>query len=241
MQSGDRGDALSQELDDSSVLKNHLNNEFRSTIFRIISLIITWFVGLWAISILIEIQPLIDQIGMPGTILFALMFPILLIVAWGAADYQRRTEEEGGIEDGILEEERVSSVIDQIIENVSVDPLAKEIDSEGGVLYTTRGKDPKGVAIGGGADTFDSGMPLIDGMQMRKEHEGLEAELERSVKIKVEADEKAAKTAQESWENAEQNDQELIEAGMERLGDLVGSGHFGGPMLSDSKEIDESP
>jgi len=29
--------------------------------------------------------------------------------------------------------------------------------------------------------------------------------------------------------------------GMERLGDLVGSGYFGGPMLSDSKEIDESP
>ena len=240
MQSGDRRDALSPELDDSSVVKDRRENEFRNAIFRIVSLIITWLVGLWAIYVLIEIQPLIDQIGMPSTILFALMFPILLIVAWGAADYQRRTEDGEGIgDDG--HEESIPSVIDQIIENVSIDPLAKEIDSSGGALYSTRGKDPKGVAIGGGADTFDSGMPLIDGMQMRKEHEGLEDELERSAKIKVEADDNAAITAQESWENAEQNDQELIEAGVERLGDLVGSGHFGGPMLSNSKEIDESP
>jgi len=240
MQSGDRRDALSPELEDSSVVKDRIENEFRNAIFRIVSLIITWLVGLWAIYVLIEIQPLIDQIGMPSTILFALMFPILLIIAWGAADYQRRTEDGEGIGDDDREKS-IPSVIDQIIENASIDPLAKEIDSSGGALYSTRGKDPKGVAIGGGADTFDSGMPLIDGMQMRKEHEGLEDELERSVKIKVEADENAAISAQESWENAEQNDQELIEAGVERLGDLVGSGHFGGPMLSDSKNNDESP
>ena len=241
MQSNSGRDARSTELDDSYVLEDHLENEFQNTIFKIFSLIITWLVGLWVISVLIEIQPLIEQIGMPSTILFSLMFPILLIVAWGVADYQRRTEEGGEIDDNALKEEGGQSEIDQIIENVSVDPLAKEIDSSGGALYTTRGKDPKGVAFGGGADTFDSGMPLIDGMQMRTEHKGLEAELERSTKIKVEADEKAAKTAQQSWENAEQNDEELIEAGMERLGDLVGSGHFGGPMLSNSKEIDESP
>ena len=76
---------------------------------------------------------------------------------------------------------------------------------------------------------------------MRVEHEGLESELERSVKIKVEADDIAAENAQNAWDEAERNDPELIEAGVERLGDLVGQGHFGGPVISNSEESYESP
>ncbi|MAK26232.1 MAG: hypothetical protein CMA02_03070 [Euryarchaeota archaeon] len=183
---------------------------------------------------------MINQIGVPGAILFGLIFPILLIVAWGAADHQRRTETDDDYHDH-NEDENQLSIIEQIIENVPSDPLAKEIGETGGALYATRGKDPSGVAIGGGADTFDSNMPLIDGMELRSEHEGLEAELQRSTMIRVEADEKVAANAQQSWENAEKNDQELIEAGVERLGDLVATGHFGGPVLSDVDETHESP
>ena len=46
--------------------------------------------------------------------------------------------------------------------------------------------------------------------------------------VKIEADEIVAEEAQKAWEEAERNDPELIEAGVERLGDLVGTGHFGG-------------
>ena len=84
-------------------------------------------------------------------------------------------------------------------------------------------------------------MPAIDGMDLKIEHEGLEAELERSTLIKVDADNVAAEISQTSWERAERNDPELIEAGVERLGDLVGQGHFGGPVPSNSEEYYESP
>ena len=227
-------------IEDSNEIMHRLENEFQRTIFRIISLMITWFVGIFTISVLIDIQPMINQIGIPASILFGLIFPILLVVAWGAADHQRRTEAEDYYHNQ-NEDENQPSVIEQIIENVPSDPLAKEIGETGGALYTTRGKDPAGVAIGGGADTFDSNMPIIDGMELRSEHEGLEADLQRSTMIRVEADEKVAANAQQSWENAEKNDQELIEAGVERLGDLVATGHFGGPVLSDVDETHESP
>ena len=240
MEPSNRGGSSQTMIGDSNEIIHRLENEFQRTIFRIISLMITWFVGIFSISILIDIQPMINQIGVPGAILFGLIFPILLIVAWGAADHQRRTETDDDYHDHI-EDENQLSIIEQIIENVPSDPLAKEIGETGGALYATRGKDPAGVAIGGGADTFDSNMPLIDGMELRSEHEGLEAELQRSTMIRVEADEKVAANAQQSWENAEKNDQELIEAGVERLGDLVATGHFGGPVLSDVDETHESP
>ena len=240
MEPSNRGGSSQTMIGASNEIIHRLENEFQRTIFRIISLMITWFVGIFSISILIDIQPMINQIGVPGAILFGLIFPILLIVAWGAADHQRRTETDDDYHDH-NEDENQLSIIEQIIENVPSDPLAKEIGETGGALYATRGKDPAGVAIGGGADTFDSNMPLIDGMELRSEHEGLEAELQRSTMIRVEADEKVAANAQQSWENAEKNDQELIEAGVERLGDLVATGHFGGPVLSDVDETHESP
>ena len=65
-------------------------------------------------------------------------------------------------------------------------------------------------------------------MDARPEHKGLEGELRKSHEVKVEADDIVAEQAQKSWEEAEKNDPELIEAGVERLGDLVGTGHFGG-------------
>ncbi len=237
MKSSHEGAVSSIDLDE---LKDRFESEFQRTIFRMISLIITWLIGVGSIYILIDVGPLIDQVGVPSTILFVLLFPILLIIAWGAADHQRRIEEDE-ISESDNERLTSNSEVDIIVNSVSNDPLAKEISSSGGAIYKTRGKDPKGIASGGGADTFDSNMPAIDGMELRNEHEGLEAELERSTQIKVEADDVAAEIAQTAWEQAEKNDPELIEAGVERLGDLVGKGHFGGPVLSNSEESYESP
>lgn len=227
------------EIDELDMLKHRLDSEFQRTIFRIISLILTWLIGIFSIYMLIDVGPLVNQVGIPSTILFVLLFPILLIIAWGAADHQRRVDSDESI--GEDYGELVESNVDQIINNASNDPLAKEVSSTGGAIYMTRGKDPKGVAFGGGADTFDSNMPTIDGMEVNIEHEGLEGELERSTLIKVEADNIAAEISQTSWERAERNDPELIEAGVQRLGDLVGQGHFGGPVPSNSEEYSESP
>ena len=73
-------------------------------------------------------------------------------------------------------------------------------------------------------------------MEARPEYEGLEAGLTKSHEVKIEADEIVAEKAQKSWEESEKNDPELIEAGVERLGDLVGTGHFGGraPVKTDA-------
>ena len=239
MKSSEVDGVIPVESDELDMLKHRLDSEFQRTIFRIISLILTWLIGIFSIYMLIDVGPLINQIGIPSSILFVLLFPILLIIAWGAADHQRRVDSDDSISE--IHDEVMESDVDIIINNASNDPLAKEVSSSGGAIYKTRGKDPKGVAFGGGADTFDSNMPTIDGMELKSEHKGLEAELERSTLIKVEADDIAAEISQISWDRAEKNDPELIEAGVERLGDLVGQGHFGGPVPTNSEEYSESP
>ena len=240
MKSTEVDGSISVKIEELDMLKHRLDSEFQRTIFRIISLILTWLVGIFSIYILIDVGPLLSQIGIFSAILFIVLFPILLVIAWGAADHQRRVDSS----EHITEENDIGSLeydVEQIVNEVSNDPLAKEVSSSGGAIYKTRGKDPNGVALGGGADTFDSNMPTIDGMELKIEHKGLEAELERSTLIKVEADNIAAEISQTSWETAERNDPELIEAGVERLGDLVGQGHFGGPVPTNSEEYSESP
>ena len=239
MKSSELDGSVPVQIDELDMLKHRLDSEFQRTIFRIISLILTWLIGIFSIYMLIDVGPLVNQVGIPSSILFVLLFPILLIIAWGAANHQRRVELDESI--SVERDNEVESDVDQIINNVSNDPLAKEVSSTGGAIYKTRGKDPKGVAFGGGADTFDTNMPTIDGMELKIEHEGLEGELDRSTLIKVEADNIAAELSQTSWESAERNDPELIEVGVERLGDLVGQGHFGGPIPSNSEEYSQSP
>ena len=57
-------------------------------------------------------------------------------------------------------------------------------------------------------------------------YEGLEAELSVAQQVKAEADQRYAEHAQERWEKAEQNDPDLIEAGVKRLGDLAATDYF---------------
>ena len=103
--------------------------------------------------------------------------------------------------------------------------LSKEKDQWGRVVYKTRGEDPRGPAEGSGADTIDSRMPRIDAMTPRPEFEGLEGELTKGEKLMVEANIARDTKSQEAWEAAEKADPELIEAGVEKLGDLVAKGH----------------
>ena len=104
--------------------------------------------------------------------------------------------------------------------------LAKEKDKWGRVVYKTRAEDPKGPAEGSGADTIEARMPRIDAMTPRPEFEGIEGELTEGEKLREEANVVRDKKAQKAWQESEESDTELIEAGVEKLGDLVGKGHF---------------
>ncbi len=106
---------------------------------------------------------------------------------------------------------------------------AKDVDWKGGEIYKTRGEDSRGPAEGKGAETFGDEVSRVDAMSERLEYEDLDGPLTKAEKLVAEVNEIAAEKALEEWERAESTDPELIEAGVEKLGDLVATGHFKGP------------
>lgn len=118
-----------------------------------------------------------------------------------------------------------ADILDVLMRPQEGGALSKERDKWGRVVYKTRGEDPRGPAEGAGADTIDSRMPRIDAMTPRPEFEGIEGELTEGEKLVREANVARDLKSQEAWEAAEKSDPELIEAGVEKLGDLVAKGH----------------
>ncbi len=118
-----------------------------------------------------------------------------------------------------------ADILDVLMRPQEGGELAKEKDQWGRVVYKTRGDDPRGPAEGSGADTIDSRMPRIDAMTPRPEFEGLEGELTEGEKLLEEASFVRDIKSQEAWNYAQAHDPELIEAGVEKLGDLVAKGH----------------
>ncbi len=166
------------------------------------------------------------------------------VVIWVMLLSMQREREElnARVEDEVealkmRERARAEVDLDEFIEALK-DPLAKRVDSSGRLIYLTRGKSPKGVAVGGGAESFTPDMPAKDGWEVPVEHVGLEDELTRAENVVVEADEARAERAGKNWAEKEANDPELIEAGVKRLGDLVSTGHFGGPLASQDEAGD---
>lgn len=119
-----------------------------------------------------------------------------------------------------------ADVLDVLMRPDDGGTFSKEQDEWGRVVYKTRGRDPKGPAEGSGADTIDARMPRIDAMTPRPEFEGIEDDLTEGEKLMAEADTVRDEKAQEAWEIAESQDSDLVEAGVEKLGDLVAQGHF---------------
>ena len=119
-----------------------------------------------------------------------------------------------------------ADILDVLMRPAEGGELSKEQDKWGRVVYKTRGQDPKGPAEGSGADTIDARMPRIDAMTPRPEFEGIEDELTEGEKLIAEANTVRDEKAQEAWAVAESQDPDLIEAGVEKLGDLVAQGHF---------------
>ena len=134
-------------------------------------------------------------------------------------------EEGRGVAARVLGMPGGSDILDVLMRPNEGGVLSKEKDKWGRVVYKTRGRDPKGPAEGSGADTIDSNMPRVDAMTPRPEFDGLEGELTKGEKLLEEANLVRNSKSQEAWEAAEKSDPDLIEAGVEKLGDLVGQGH----------------
>jgi len=119
-----------------------------------------------------------------------------------------------------------SDILDIIMRPEGGGKLAKDKDKWGRVIYRTRGTDLKGPAEGGGADTIEASMPRIDAMTPRPEFDGLEDELTKGEKLVEEANLQKNEDAQVAWDAAESSDPDLIESGVEKLGDLVATGQL---------------
>ena len=117
-------------------------------------------------------------------------------------------------------------VLDVLMRPQEGGTLSKERDKWGRVIYKTRAVDPKGPAEGSGADTIDARMPRIDAMTPRPEFEGIEGDLTEGEKLIEEANVARDEKSQKAWETSEESDTELVEEGVDKLGDLVAKGHF---------------
>ena len=89
----------------------------------------------------------------------------------------------------------------------------------------TRGKDERGFTPGILESDLDSNRDITQA-EDREEYHGLEDDLTVAQQVKAEADQRYAEHAQQRWEEAERNDPDLIEAGVNRLGDLVATDYF---------------
>ena len=119
-----------------------------------------------------------------------------------------------------------AEILDVLMRPTEDGEMAKEQDKWGRVRYRTRGQDPRGPAEGGGSDTIDHTLPRITDTSDGKEYAKLEGPLTKGEKLLEEANVIRHKKADTAWESSEASDPELTEAGKERLGDLVATGHF---------------
>ena len=90
----------------------------------------------------------------------------------------------------------------------------------------TRGTDEKGPAFDKSEAQVDASTVRVDPSLHEADYEGLEGELRVSEQLVAEANQHYAQEAQRQWDIAEQRDMDMVEAGVERLGDLVASGWF---------------
>ena len=90
----------------------------------------------------------------------------------------------------------------------------------------TRGTDEKGPAFGDDKSAFQPSAQRRDPATHEQDYDGLEGPLGTAESLVEEANQSYAARAQERWEASEKADVDLIEAGVDRLGDLVKTDWF---------------
>lgn len=91
---------------------------------------------------------------------------------------------------------------------------------------SVRGQDEKGFTGGRKVEPLNTEAKRIDPGQSDEGYDGLEGELRRSEHLLSEANARYEAKANEQWQASESSDVDLIEAGVERLGDLVRTDWF---------------
>jgi hypothetical protein len=116
-------------------------------------------------------------------------------------------------------EERYQAYLDHLSEWIASD--IEEINPT-----RSRGADPAGPDWG--KTDFKLGHEPVrrDAIAEGKKYSGMEGDLTSGEKMVADANSKYAKMAQKRWEIAEANDPDLIEYGVEKLGDLVKTDYF---------------
>lgn len=116
-------------------------------------------------------------------------------------------------------EERYQAYLDHLSEWIASD--IEEINPT-----RTRGADPAGPDWG--KTDFKLGHEPVrrDAIAEGTKYSGMEGDLTSGEKMVADANSKYAKMAQKRWEIAEANDSDLIEYGVEKLGDLVKTDYF---------------
>jgi hypothetical protein len=90
----------------------------------------------------------------------------------------------------------------------------------------TRGSDPSGPDWGKTDFKLGQEPQRRDAIVQGEKYSGMEDDLTKAEKMVADANTKYATMAQKRWEIAEANDPDLIEYGVEKLGDLVKTDYF---------------
>lgn len=96
---------------------------------------------------------------------------------------------------------------------------------ESSEIKSMRGSDEKGFTSGKVDKNLGEG-ERRDAFEGEAAYEGLEGELTLGEKMRQQANEDYAKMSQKRWDEAEANDTDLAEYGVEKLGDLVKTDYF---------------
>lgn len=162
----------------------------------------------------------------------ALPFMMTLAILWSSLRHQRSLQErltrlldtvEFGWEElhGLDLNEKEADFLHGAF---AATAAAREATNES--FLRTRGTDEKGPAFDAKEPQINTNNARVDPSVHEQDYEGLEDDLRISEQLVEEANQHYAKEAQRQWEVAEAKDMDAIEAGVERLGDLVATGWF---------------
>jgi hypothetical protein len=132
--------------------------------------------------------------------------------------------------------DELENLLDEI-ENYRGNIMEKETAGDsGGQRYRTRGKDEKGPDWGRSDSALSGKMPRRDGLKGSKVYDNLEGPLTENEKLMHQFDIRNATEAQKRWLREEKKDLDIVEAGVDNLGDLLKSGFFEKGVDRDEKD-----
>ena len=154
----------------------------------------------------------------PVIFLSIVLIPIAIVIANNSIErmYQQKTE-------FLLNDLQSEEFIDNISSSRSTD--SKHSNYPNSEYLRIRGSDEKGPAFGKDNKNFSTHGKRIDAMANR-DYDDIESTSTNAEKMIRLADEVQSDISSKQWEKSESMDNDLIEAGVDNLGDLLKTGWF---------------